>query len=105
MMSNPVDGLAKEQVAHQPVAVRTDDQEVHRIAPQMSNELAGGIGTVEQHRACLMSTTLQRYDQLGEIASVPAGFTVGGKSAVNEGDRGIDHVQEHKLGIAAIDPG
>ena len=49
-MPHAVDGLAEEEVAHQAVAVRADDQQIDRVVPQVADELTRGVGPVEQDR-------------------------------------------------------
>ena len=50
VMPDAVNGLSQEQVADHAVAVRADDQQVNRVAPQVGDQLAGGVGPVEQDR-------------------------------------------------------
>ncbi len=47
MMTHAVDRLTEKQVAHHAVAVRADDQEINRVARQMTDQLARRIGTVQ----------------------------------------------------------
>ena len=44
-----VDGLTQEQVADQSVPVRANDQQIDRVLLEVTDELAGGIGTVKQN--------------------------------------------------------
>ena len=47
-MADLVDGLAEQEVAHEPVAVRADDEQVDGVALQPPDELAGAVGAVQE---------------------------------------------------------
>ena len=98
-VADPVDGLAQEQVADHAVAVRTDDQQVDRVVPEVADELAGGVGAVEQHRASRVAAIAQRRDQVGQVTLVGPGFAVGGLGAQNARHRRVDHVEQDQLAL------
>ena len=102
LMPHSVNGLAEQQVAHQAVAMRTDDQEIDGIFPEVAHELARGVGAVEQNRASTIAALAEGLNQFVQVTCIRAGFPVGGVGAVDPGNRGIDHVQEHEIGPLVV---
>src|SRR5208283_3604074 len=87
LMPHPVDGLAEEQVPHQAVTMRTDDQEIHGIFPEVADELARGVGAVQQNRAGTIAALAQGLNQLVQVTCICPGFPVGGVGAVDTRNR------------------
>ena len=99
---DPVDGLTQEQVADQAVAVRADDQQVDRVLPEVSDELAGRVGAVQQDRARLVPSVVERRDQIGQVTLVGLGFAVGRLGAQDPRHRRVDHVEQDQLALTVL---
>ena len=104
-MADLVHGLAEEQVADQAVAVRADDEQVDRLAPELADELPGAVGAVEQDRAGLVALVARGPGRPRQVALVGVGLAVGGLGAVDPGHRRVDDVEQDQLGLARARPG
>ena len=101
-MPHPVYGLPEEKVPHQAVTMRTDDQKIDRILPEVCDKLTRGIGAVQQDRAGKIASIAQSQNQLVEVTCIRSGFPVGRVGTVDTGNRGIHHMQEQEIGPFAV---
>ena len=102
MVSDAVNGLPQEQVADQAVPVRADDEQVNRVASQVGDQLAGGVGPVEQDRTGRIAPFAQGVNQPVEVLLVGAGLLVGGLGAQHPRHRRVNHVEQDDLAGARL---
>ena len=101
-MADLVDGLAEEEVADQPVAVRADHQEVDGLALELLDQLGGAVGAVEQDRSGPIALLFEDLDDLVEVSLIGAGLLIGRLRAVDPGHRRVDDVEQGQAGLSRL---